>query len=106
VHQLEASTTLWFASFEPQIEQVQKSLVYLGPNARLRRVVHDLIVGKHVRVGAIGGSITHGAKASKIGETDWFRCVGLRVCASSCLPVRACVCVCVCEFRMCVQVCN
>lgn len=57
------------------LAQVQKSLVYLGPNARLRRVVHDLIVGRDVRLGAIGGSITHGAKASKIGETDWFRCV-------------------------------
>lgn len=48
--------------------------MYLGPNQRLRRVVHDLMVGgKTIRVGAIGGSITHGAKASKIGETDWFR---------------------------------
>jgi hypothetical protein len=57
----------------PSIKQVQKSLVYLGTNQRLRRVVHDLMVGKDIRVGAIGGSITHGAKASKIGETDWFR---------------------------------
>lgn len=56
--------------------QVQKSLVYLGPNHRLRRVVHDLMVGKTIRVGAVGGSITHGAAASKIGETDWFSLVG------------------------------
>jgi len=39
-------------------------------------VVHDLLLGKRIRVGAIGGSITHGAKASKIGETDWFSLVG------------------------------
>ncbi len=47
--------------------QIAKSLVYLGPNYRLRRVVHDLMRGgKTIRVGAIGGSITHGAKASRI----------------------------------------
>jgi len=40
-----------------------------GPR-RLRRVVHDLIKGgKSIKVGAIGGSITNGAKASVIGET-------------------------------------
>jgi hypothetical protein len=33
-------------------------------------VVHDLIKGgKSIKVGAIGGSITNGAKASVIGET-------------------------------------
>ncbi|KAI8475674.1 MAG: hypothetical protein J3K34DRAFT_27974 [Monoraphidium minutum] len=63
-------------TYELPPTQVQRSLVYLGPNARLRRVVHDLIVGRPVRVGAVGGSITHGAKASKIGETDWFSLVG------------------------------
>lgn len=57
--------------------QVQKSLVYTGSNYRLRRVVHDMIIGKRpIKVGAIGGSITHGAKASVIGETDWFSLVG------------------------------
>lgn len=65
-------------STRPPRRQVQKSLVYLGANQRLRRVVHDLMVGKPVRVGAIGGSITHGAKASKIGDTDWFRRAGQR----------------------------
>ncbi|GBF94284.1 SGNH hydrolase, partial [Raphidocelis subcapitata] len=55
--------------------QVKKSLVYLGANQRLRRVVHDLLVGRPISIGAIGGSITHGAKASKIGETDWFSLV-------------------------------
>eukprot|EP00877_Chromochloris_zofingiensis_P007869 jgi/Chrzof1/3335/Cz12g21090.t1 len=34
------------------------------------------MVGKTIRVGAVGGSITHGAAASKIGETDWFSLVG------------------------------
>lgn len=57
-------------------EQMQKSLVYTGSNFRLRKVVHDLILGKRIKVGAIGGSITNGAKASKIGETDWFSLVG------------------------------
>lgn len=57
--------------------QVQKSLVYTGSNYRLRRVVHDMILGKRpIKVGAIGGSITNGAKASIIGETDWFSLVG------------------------------
>jgi hypothetical protein len=55
------------------LEQAQKSLVYTGSNYRLRKVVHDLILGtRPIKVGAIGGSITHGAKASTIGETDWF----------------------------------
>lgn len=41
------------------------------------KVVHDLILAKKpIKVGAIGGSITNGAKASKIGETDWFSLVG------------------------------
>jgi hypothetical protein len=56
------------------IPQVQKSLVYTGSNFRLRKLVHDMILGKRrIKVGAIGGSITNGAKASVIGETDWFR---------------------------------
>lgn len=59
------------------LEQLQKSLVYTGSNFRLRKVVHDLILAKRpIKVGAIGGSITNGAKASKIGETDWFSLVG------------------------------
>lgn len=59
------------------LEQVQKGLVYTGSNFRLRTVVHDLILGKRpIKVGAIGGSITNGAKASRIGETDWFSLVG------------------------------
>lgn len=59
------------------LEQVQKGLVYTGSNFRLRTVVHDLILGKRpIKVGAIGGSITNGAKASRIGKTDWFSLVG------------------------------
>jgi hypothetical protein len=72
------------------LPQVRKSLVYAGgANARLRRVVHDLLVGAGatangdgttnkptIKVGAIGGSITHGAKASRMGENDWFSLVG------------------------------
>lgn len=56
---------------------MQKGLVYTGSNFRLRKVIHDLILGKRpLKIGAIGGSITNGAKASKIGETDWFSLVG------------------------------
>ena len=29
-----------------------------------------------IKIGAIGGSITHGAKASRMGENDWFSLVG------------------------------
>lgn len=56
------------------LPQVQKALVYTGSNFRLRKLVHDMILGKRaIKVGAVGGSITNGAKASVIGETDWFR---------------------------------
>jgi hypothetical protein len=81
------------------LPQVRKSLVYSGgANARLRRVVHDLLVGNGngnggngnggnsgggdadnrptIKISAIGGSITHGAKASRMGENDWFSLVG------------------------------
>lgn len=59
------------------MEQVSKGLVYTGSNFRLRKVVRDLVVSKRpIKVGAIGGSITNGAKASVIGQTDWFSLVG------------------------------
>jgi len=89
------------------LPQVRRSLVYAGgANARLRRVVHDLLVGgggggsgnggsggsggggggsggggeadtrPTIKISAIGGSITHGAKASRMGENDWFALVG------------------------------
>ncbi|KAF6266240.1 hypothetical protein COO60DRAFT_1632898 [Scenedesmus sp. NREL 46B-D3] len=59
------------------LPQVQKALVYTGSNFRLRKLVHDMILGKRaIKVGAVGGSITNGAKASVIGETDWFSLVG------------------------------
>ena len=63
--------------YDLPLPQVRKSLVYTGSNFRLRRVVHDMMMGgRTIKVGAIGGSITHGAKASVIGETDWFSLVG------------------------------
>lgn len=46
--------------------------MHLGANQRLRRVVRDLLRGKPVKVGVVGGSISWGYMASKIGETDWF----------------------------------
>jgi hypothetical protein len=57
--------------------QLAKALVYTGANFRLRRTVHDLVTARRpVRVGAVGGSITHGAKSSQPGKTDWFSLVG------------------------------
>lgn len=67
---------LWNHTFHLPMAQLQRSLVYVGPNHRLRRVIRGLQQGRTVKVGVIGGSISHGAKASKIGETDWFSLVG------------------------------
>lgn len=53
--------------------QLHRSLVYTGSNHRLRRVVHDLMTGRRVvRIGAVGGSVCWGWKASAVGVTDWF----------------------------------
>eukprot|EP00775_Hariotina_reticulata_P005681 gene5681-5919_t len=67
---------LWNHTYHLPMAQLQRSLVYVGPNHRLRRVIRGLQQGRTVKVGVIGGSISHGAKASKIGETDWFSLVG------------------------------
>jgi UDP-glucose:glycoprotein glucosyltransferase len=63
--------------YELPLVQVRRSLVYGSHSVRMRRVVHDMWLGKRpIKVGAIGGSITHGAVASKRGETDWVSLVG------------------------------
>lgn len=67
---------LWNYTFTLPLPQLQRSMVYVGPNHRLRRVLLGLQQGQTTRVGVIGGSISHGAKASKIGQTDWFSLVG------------------------------
>lgn len=67
---------LWHHTFNLPMSQLQRSLVYVGPNARLRRVLRGLAAGQATKVGVIGGSISHGAKASVIGRTDWFSLVG------------------------------
>jgi hypothetical protein len=67
---------LWNHTFHLPMAQLQRSLVYVGPNHRLRKVIWGLQQGRTTKVGVIGGSISHGAKASKIGETDWFSLVG------------------------------
>jgi hypothetical protein len=58
----------------------------VGNNVRLRRVLRDLLDGKPVRIGAIGGSITWGdGVSSREGEgaTTWFGVVGGR-CRAPC----------------------
>jgi hypothetical protein len=67
---------LWNYTFTLPQSQLQRSLVYIGPNHRLRRVLLGLQQGQPTKVGVIGGSISHGASASKIGQTDWFSLVG------------------------------
>eukprot|EP00882_Tetradesmus_deserticola_P020334 GHRQ01021956.1.p2 GENE.GHRQ01021956.1~~GHRQ01021956.1.p2 ORF type:complete len:174 (-),score=58.25 GHRQ01021956.1:92-613(-) len=67
---------LWNYTFTLPQSQLQRSLVYIGPNHRLRRVLLGLQQGQPAKVGVIGGSISHGASASKIGRTDWFSLVG------------------------------
>eukprot|EP00882_Tetradesmus_deserticola_P024565 GHRQ01026858.1.p1 GENE.GHRQ01026858.1~~GHRQ01026858.1.p1 ORF type:complete len:286 (+),score=111.91 GHRQ01026858.1:135-992(+) len=67
---------LWNYTFTLPQSQLQRSLVYIGPNHRLRRVLLGLQQGQPAKVGVIGGSISHGASASKIGQTDWFSLVG------------------------------
>ncbi|WIA28011.1 hypothetical protein OEZ86_010599 [Tetradesmus obliquus] len=67
---------LWNYTFSLPQPQLQRSLVYIGPNHRLRRVLLGLQQGQPTKVGVIGGSISHGASASKIGQTDWFSLVG------------------------------
>jgi hypothetical protein len=67
---------LWNYTFTLPQSQLQRSLVYIGPNHRLRRVLLGLQQGQLTKVGVIGGSISHGASASKIGQTDWFSLVG------------------------------
>jgi hypothetical protein len=39
-------------------------------------VLQGLQQGQLTKVGVIGGSISHGTKASKVGQTDWFSLVG------------------------------
>ncbi|KAG1667238.1 hypothetical protein FOA52_009803 [Chlamydomonas sp. UWO 241] len=60
-------------SFSIPEVQLRKGMVYTGSNARLRRVVRDLITGKRqVRIGVVGGSVTWGTGPSVRGVTDWF----------------------------------
>jgi len=54
----------------PQL-QLRKGLVYSGSGFRLRRVVHDMLSGRPVKIGVVGGSISWGHGASKYGLTDW-----------------------------------
>lgn len=62
--------------------QLKRSLIYTGgANARARRVLHELIAGAGtnsssknmiIKIGAVGGSITAGARATRPGVNDWF----------------------------------
>ncbi|KAI8470157.1 MAG: SGNH hydrolase-type esterase domain-containing protein [Monoraphidium minutum] len=54
--------------------QLQRSLGYIGPHQRLRRLVAALLKGgeRPFKVGVVGGSISYGHGASQQGSTDWF----------------------------------
>jgi len=53
---------------------MQRSLSYLGPHPRLRRLVARMLRGGDapVKVGVVGGSISYGHGATQLGVTDWF----------------------------------
>ncbi|KAG2425210.1 hypothetical protein HYH02_015037 [Chlamydomonas schloesseri] len=56
--------------------QLQRGVVYMGAASRLRRVIHDALSGKPIKVGIVGGSVSWGQGASVRGETDWFSLLG------------------------------
>lgn len=55
--------------------------------------------GQPTRVGVIGGSISHGAHASRIGETDWFSLVGQWL-TNSYPQAKVSGCIAVCEVAV------
>lgn len=82
-------------SFTLSRHQLQRSISYLGPHARLRRVLARMLSGsgsknsssknssgknssssssvdRPVKINVLGGSISFGHGASRPGETDWF----------------------------------
>ncbi|GFR42868.1 hypothetical protein Agub_g3859, partial [Astrephomene gubernaculifera] len=52
--------------------QLERGLTYLGSACRLRRVVRDLLMGRDVKIGVVGGSVSWGQSATRRGVTDWF----------------------------------
>ncbi|GIL85111.1 hypothetical protein Vretimale_9973 [Volvox reticuliferus] len=54
-------------------QSVRAGLDYSGAARRLRKFVQDLLRGdRSLKIGVVGGSISYGIAASRIGETDWF----------------------------------
>lgn len=37
------------------LQQLQRGMVYMGAATRLRRVIHDALSGKPIKVGLVGG---------------------------------------------------
>ncbi|KAI8469582.1 MAG: hypothetical protein J3K34DRAFT_522045 [Monoraphidium minutum] len=58
--------------YSTPLDAVKSSNVYTGGNARLRRVVNDLLGGAAVKIVAIGGPATNGSDASQPGRNDYF----------------------------------
>ncbi|GAX83233.1 hypothetical protein CEUSTIGMA_g10659.t1 [Chlamydomonas eustigma] len=68
---------LIYHAYELSPTQLRRSLAFVGPNHRLRRVTRDLISGSQmIHVGVIGTSISWGTGASERGTTDWFSLIG------------------------------
>lgn len=71
-------------SFRTPLQRILASDVYSGSNARLRRVVNDLMTGKAVKVVAIGGVATNGTDASRPGTNDYVAQYVRCVCSVEC----------------------
>ncbi|GIL74907.1 hypothetical protein Vretimale_2527 [Volvox reticuliferus] len=57
-------------------ESLRAGLSYTGAARRLRKFVQDFLHGeKQMKIGVVGGSISVGMHASKVGVTDWFSTV-------------------------------
>jgi hypothetical protein len=59
-------------AYSTPLTSVIASNAYTGGDARLRRVVADLLAGRNVKVVALGGRATNGSDASAPGRSDYF----------------------------------
>ncbi|KAG2495310.1 hypothetical protein HYH03_006582 [Edaphochlamys debaryana] len=59
--------------FSLPMPQLKAGLAYAGPRTRLRRFVRELLLGrKPVKIGVVGGSITHGHGTTDRAVFSWF----------------------------------
>ncbi|GBF91597.1 hypothetical protein Rsub_04337 [Raphidocelis subcapitata] len=59
-------------TYSTPLPAVLSSNSYTGANARLRRIVADLMAGRAVTVAAVGGLATNGTDASEPGRSDYL----------------------------------